>query len=335
MTLEETKIFVAGVIKNAFSNKKTLDKFDDTSGILKYNGIPISTISATDDSPIGNIISYMGNTVPKDYLACDGAEYNISDYPLLAQHVLSEFGSYNYFGGDGINTFAVPDLRGEFLRGTGVATRNIGTGGEVGEHQDPTLMSYMFVAADGDVCTYQPNLGQGVAKDADYILYGDGNQNGYRSNASSYTTDIAIEKYSLRPTNTSVLYCIKYQVTPKDKIDYSLEEQVVGKWINGKPLYQKTITSSMPQVVSEKEFVDVTINMSGLSIDTFLESTGFILAETGASIPLNMPMVNLGIMYMCSVMYSGGNLILRCNNQAWNNRTAYITIRYTKSTDVI
>ena len=70
-------------------------------------------------SLVGSIYSYMGTYSPFGYLACDGSEYNISDYPRLAEHINRHFGSYNFFGGDGTTTFAVPDLRGEFLRGTG------------------------------------------------------------------------------------------------------------------------------------------------------------------------------------------------------------------------
>ena len=68
-------------------------------------------------TPVGEIISYMGNIVPENYLACDGSEFNISDYPYLTQHFIDNFGSVNYFGGDGEITFAVPDLRDEFLLG--------------------------------------------------------------------------------------------------------------------------------------------------------------------------------------------------------------------------
>ena len=66
--------------------------------------------SGIEDTPVGHIIHYMGNNAPKHYLICDGGEYNIVDYPYLAQHFTDEFGSVNYFGGDGTTTFAVPDL---------------------------------------------------------------------------------------------------------------------------------------------------------------------------------------------------------------------------------
>ena len=63
-----------------------------------------------EETPVGSIISYLGNNVPKHYLLCDGTVYNITDYPELAKHIKDEFGAYNYFGGDGITTFAVPKL---------------------------------------------------------------------------------------------------------------------------------------------------------------------------------------------------------------------------------
>jgi hypothetical protein len=60
-------------------------------------------------APIGTINSYMGTVAPIGWLVCDGTVYNIADYPDLATHIASQFGSTNFFGGDGTTTFAVPD----------------------------------------------------------------------------------------------------------------------------------------------------------------------------------------------------------------------------------
>ena len=70
-------------------------------------------------NPTGCIIQMMGITAPTGYLECDGQVYNISAYTRLANYFESQFGLKNYFGGDGTTTFAVPDLKGEFLRGSG------------------------------------------------------------------------------------------------------------------------------------------------------------------------------------------------------------------------
>ena len=74
---------------------------------------PVKSVNDKDgieDTPVGHIISFMGKTAPKHYLICDGKIYNITDYPKLAEFIEKEFGVVNYFGGDGITTFAVPDL---------------------------------------------------------------------------------------------------------------------------------------------------------------------------------------------------------------------------------
>lgn len=63
-----------------------------------------------EDTPVGHIISHMGTTAPKHYLICNGSEYNITDYPYLSQYIEDEYGAVNYFGGDGINTFCVPQV---------------------------------------------------------------------------------------------------------------------------------------------------------------------------------------------------------------------------------
>lgn len=171
-----------------------------------------------EDIPIGHIMSYMGNNVPKHYLPCDGSIYFIVDYPYLAEHILNEFGSYNYFGGDGEDTFAVPDLRGEFLRGTGTATRDSGSGAKVGEHQDGTLFTDVGYPSGG-TSRLQMNITVTSQEEAEYTKYADKriNRSGYvyaqatKTEYSSSTENSG--PFTARPTNTSVLYCIKYEPT--------------------------------------------------------------------------------------------------------------------------
>ena len=74
---------------------------------------PVEYVDSTkgiEDTPVGEIITTLGDETPKHYLACDGSTHNIADYPHLAQYFKDTFGTINYFGGDGTITFAVPDL---------------------------------------------------------------------------------------------------------------------------------------------------------------------------------------------------------------------------------
>lgn len=68
----------------------------------------IDTTQGIQDVPVGTLINTEGPQNPDHYLLCDGTEYNIVDYRDLAEAIKKVYGSYNYFGGDGTNTFAVP-----------------------------------------------------------------------------------------------------------------------------------------------------------------------------------------------------------------------------------
>ncbi len=195
----------------------------------------VNAESGIEDTPVGHILTHMGTKAPKHYLVCDGTEYNISDYPYLAQHFIDDFASVNYFGGDGENTFAVPDLRGEFLRGSGTAERNTGSGEAVGQHQEATMIPYFW-----------SGIAMAAHKNAQ-PQYMDKEHESGASNISgggNYSTSNTTAHYTARPTNTSILYCIKYEPTYFMKMAghvYSYEERLVGTWVDGKPLYEKTV----------------------------------------------------------------------------------------------
>lgn len=163
--------------------------------------------SAGGGVPIGTIISFMGLTPPADYLACDGSTKNITDYPQLADFFEAQFGSKNYFGGDGVTTFAVPDLQGEFLRGTGTNSHaGQGSGANVGVHQDGT--KHVDVLTDNDKIYLRRTTSTDVVVNGDYY---DGSTTwvGYKDSFTGTFSSATDGMFTSRPTNTSVLYCIK------------------------------------------------------------------------------------------------------------------------------
>ena len=184
------------------------DKIEEEQGKRKELEEKIKGMSGSgSENPTGTVISYMGKTAPEGYLSCNGAVYNITAYPELAEQIKKEFGKYNYFGGDGTTTFAVPDLRGEFLRGTGTATRATGTGAAVGVHQNPTQIPGLHIdqfgnllSANSESANSPENYDLATRLDPRNIFKRSDTDVGYG----------ATYKYSIRPTNTSVLYCIKY-----------------------------------------------------------------------------------------------------------------------------
>ena len=274
------------------------------------------------DTPIGTVISYMGNTAPKDYLICDGTEYEIVKYKDLAEHIKIEFGSYNHFGGDGTTTFAVPDLRGEFLRGSGENSRDRqGSGANVGEHQNATEHIHHYTFNGG---VQFPNNKQNQNQDTilDIVSHVDGNNDfGWRGTETTPTY------FTSRPTNTSVLYCIKYKADKKSaniipQHEYSTEEKIVGTWADGKPIYEITI-----------DLGEWTLN-SSLNYDATHLNIDEVIFIDASWHQINQPnyrgtiSTTSGIDNRC--LYFNGTYIKGASS-SFTHR--YITIQYTKTTD--
>ena len=69
-----------------------------------------------DSVPVGTIISYVGNDVPKGFLDCSGAALN----PVTYDKLFGVIGTS--FGGDGYSSFNLPNLNnGSFLEGSNTA----------------------------------------------------------------------------------------------------------------------------------------------------------------------------------------------------------------------
>lgn len=205
-------------IRQAILEKGVAITADTTLDELPDKIREIFTMKTTESSPVGEIISFMGNTAPQHYLKCDGTEYAIGSYPYLESFFVTQFGSVHNFGGDGTTTFAVPDLRGEFLRGAGSNSRvNQGSGGLVGEHQNATEIPNII--ADGDAIEYisatTSNDSKGVAKNKDSGVKTYDTKYWYSSDITEFANGAnrCDSHYTSRPTNTSILYCIKYEPT--------------------------------------------------------------------------------------------------------------------------
>jgi microcystin-dependent protein len=63
--------------------------------------------------PIGSIVLLASSTVPTGYLECNGAAISRTTYATLFAVLGTTWGA-----GDGSTTFNLPDLRGEFIKGS-------------------------------------------------------------------------------------------------------------------------------------------------------------------------------------------------------------------------
>ena len=279
------------------------------------------------NSPLGTIISYMGTTAPSNYLACDGTIYIIAEYKELANFFKSQFGSYNFFGGDGETTFAVPDLRGEFLRGTGTNSHaNQGNGANVGIHQDGTEIPNMFTANSNQIYGYKSNSENQFFDKSDSELTRATYQTYFINGTNAIMPSDLTAPYAVtsRPTNTSVLYCIRYN-SPQS---YSTTEKVIGTWIDGKPLYQRTYTEST--ISSNVHTVNTSLNSSNYTI---IKLYGHIADAVNT---YSVPYVDGGYTVGCYLNKSTGAVTIRATNSSKGTATftfIHLTIQYTKTTD--
>lgn len=86
--------------------------------------------------PAGIVAYFANSTAPAGWLKCNGATVSRTTYAALFAAIGTTYGV-----GDGLTTFALPDLRGEFLRGLDDG-RGVDSGRAIGSAQGQSLQSH-------------------------------------------------------------------------------------------------------------------------------------------------------------------------------------------------
>ena len=147
--------------------------------------------------------------------------------------------------------------------------------------------------------------------------------------------------HKLRPTNTSVLYCIATKDIYIDARNiYSTTEKVVGEWM-GETLYQKTIVSGFPQVITDGTQVRVNTQLSEYGISEAINVRDFrAIAHNPNNFSNGMPsfpLINATTNQLTANCWISGqagsqNLCKISNLTAYNTWEMFVTIQYTKAT---
>lgn len=337
--------------------QNTLQTFYDNKVYPYLNGA-----THTGCVPLGTVLPYYGETAPEHFLICDGTEYLKSDYGELATHLLSLTDPTPYQGSDA-DHFKVPDLRGEFLRGAGTNSHtNQGSGANVGVHQNATEHLNMDYNSTNRFIHIPFSSSRTIVsvQNADSSISGTSGSEGYvqlsngSSSASSHVTS--------RPTNTSVTYIIAYQnayidlaldgfpidiTQPQDGQllmydatagrwvngghKYSTDERIVGTWIDGKPIYEKTISNINISVTSTTKTYTIQ-DLSSISIENLINIEGIV--KVGNEIGILSSTYYNDPNWVWSIRFNTNNSILEFLNRTESNLTVNITatIQYTKTT---
>ena len=119
----------------------------------------------------------------------------------------------------------------------------------------------------------------------------------------------------------------KWVVDNLPKEYYTTTEQKTNKvWIDGKPIYQITLTGSVTAPSSSRLYVDVQ-NLTSLNIDTFISAQGFFADG------INVKLLNVADDYPLTLVYNKQDKKLRVIMKNWGAGQTLpytITILYTK-----
>ena len=178
-------------------------------------------------NPVGTVLTVAMSTPPTGYLACDGSEVDRTTYADLFAAIGTTYGI-----GDGSSTFALPDLRGTFVRGwadggstdsgrvfgssqqdaTGTNGLSVTDSGHTHSITDPGHVHSVKQGGAATAGNYQFTTSALEVKQAG---------NNYSGAIASATTGITVNSDSAnltinssdnetRPVNIALLYCIKF-----------------------------------------------------------------------------------------------------------------------------
>lgn len=133
--------------------------------------------------PTGTVFWLASETIPEDFLVCDGASVSREDYASLFSVIGTAFGS------DDNTTFKLPDLRAKFIRGAGASN---GYNATFGATQEATAEIPRAMRAP-------LNYDKEGSYSTDSYVDGGGTGN-----------PIPKEAYSMRPYNIALTPIIKY-----------------------------------------------------------------------------------------------------------------------------
>jgi microcystin-dependent protein len=160
-------------------------------------------VTAVQESllPAGAVQAFAMNNAPNGWLAADGTAVSRSTYAALFAAISTTYGA-----GDGSTTFALPDLRGIFVRGSGSQTIS------------GITYNKTFAAKEGDAFQghFHAATTTAAAIVGGAVLAGGGGATnvgstvtvtGATTDGSNGTPRTASET---RPANIALLYCIKF-----------------------------------------------------------------------------------------------------------------------------
>lgn len=202
--------YPAGTILTAVQNEPAGSVVSPLSADLNLSDLPnkataranldvYSKAEADQKAPPGAVVHFARSTAPTGWLKANGAAVSRTAYADLFAAIGTTYGA-----GDGFNTFNLPDLRGEFVRGWDDG-RGIDTGRAMGSAQAAYLPS---IPRDG---WGTAGIGLGAAASGRLIVGSGAAEYGeFLESLREAGGDHTMSAGDTRPRNVALLACIRY-----------------------------------------------------------------------------------------------------------------------------
>lgn len=122
---------------------------------------------------------------------------------------------------------------------------------------------------------------------------------------------------------------------------YSTTETLIGEWIDGKPLYQKTVTLITPQSDATEHYIAI----GAIDIDTIVKIDGIVKFASnhiyGGISPINLTgaaisgseVKGLKLRATDGSHTNPNSISITVSESSYAGLSAWVTVRYTKTTD--
>lgn len=288
-----------------------------------------------DTLPIGGIIAFDSDTIPKGWLLCDGRAVSRTEYAELFKAIGTKHGS-----GDGSTTFNLPNLKGRTLVGKNSSDTDFSELGKIGGEKTHTLTTSEIPSHSHHITSVgigSGNYGYNISSlsiGSEQKEYTDNTGGGQpHNNLQPYLVTnfiikakmtVAIEGEIIQEDGTASETNVYSSVAMDNKLKTSIvtgQEFATNEYIDGKRVYVKRIsTGSLPNATTTS--VATGLNFSEIDIQ---KVNGMATRIKGGE-KTSLPIPNNGV----EVWLSGNNLNINCTINR-SEFSGYVNIYYTKN----